>query len=132
MTDSPFDEQLRINSWTRKHKKRFISADARGLFTYVFEDLGEQFRIDDHNGETCKEIIIEHVNGETGDVFTLEEAKHDFEDDDYVLFSEVKGMEELNEIQPVKIKVISKLKGNVRSMKDKYRCCLWYFRAQHL
>jgi ubiquitin-activating enzyme E1 len=73
----------------------------------MFVDLGEEFRVDDHNGETCKEVLIEHVNNETGDVHTLEEAKHDFEDDDFVVFSEVKGMVELNSMEPAKIKVTS-------------------------
>ncbi|KAI1718094.1 thiF family domain-containing protein [Ditylenchus destructor] len=105
VTDSSYQTQLEINGWVRKHGKRFISADARGLFAYVFVDLGEKYRIDDHNGELCKEVILENVNAETGDVYTLEGAMHGFEDGDYVAFSEVQGMTELNTMNPVPIKV---------------------------
>lgn len=42
----------------RKHKKMFISADARGLFGYIFVDLGEQFCINDEFGEQIKEVIF--------------------------------------------------------------------------
>lgn len=106
VTDFPYHTQLEINGWVRKHGKRFISSDVRGLFAYVFVDLGEKYRIDDHNGELCKEVILEHINKETGDVYTLENAMHGFEDGDYIAFSEVQGMTELNTMSPVPIKVI--------------------------
>lgn len=38
---------------------------------------------------------------------TLEDVRHNFEDGDYVTFREVKGMIELNDCLPRKIKVIS-------------------------
>lgn len=54
-------------------------------------------------------VFIEYVDRETGDVSTLEGIFHGFEDGDYVTFSEVKGMVELNGIKPVKITVKSLL-----------------------
>jgi len=42
----------------RKHGKMFISADARGLFSYAFVDLGDQFAVTDPDGEACKEVWI--------------------------------------------------------------------------
>lgn len=41
-------------------------------------------------------------------MFTLEGSFHGFEDGDYIKFSEIRGMTELNAIDPVQIKVISK------------------------
>lgn len=58
MTDASYEVQLEVNDWTRKHGKKFILCDARGLFGYVFVDLGEQFRIDDEFGEQVKEVIF--------------------------------------------------------------------------
>ncbi len=38
----------------------------------------------------------------------LEEARHDLEEGDYVTFAEVKGMTELNNCPPRKVKVLGK------------------------
>uniref|UniRef100_A0A914RPN9 Uncharacterized protein n=1 Tax=Parascaris equorum TaxID=6256 RepID=A0A914RPN9_PAREQ len=89
LTDAPLTMQLEVNSWTRAYGKQFLAADARGLFAFIFVDLGADFVINDPNGEQCKEVSI----------------FHGFEDGDYVTFSEVKGMVELNGIKPVKITV---------------------------
>ena len=105
LTDAPHEKQLLVNSWTRKHQKYFISTDARGLFAYIFLDLGEKFQLDDKDGEQVKEVLIEYINRENGDVFTLENSMHGLEDGDYVKFSEVKGMTEINNIEPVKVTV---------------------------
>lgn len=58
MTDAPHERQLQVNTWTRKHHKLFISADARGLFAYIFVDLGEKYQLDDKDGEQVKEVIM--------------------------------------------------------------------------
>lgn len=105
ITDAPASTQLLVNEWTRKHKSRFLMADARGLFGYIFADFGPEFKVEDSNGEQCKEIMIEHVDRDTGDVITLEHMLHGFEDGDYVTFAEVGGMKELNGIAPIKITV---------------------------
>ena len=44
-----------------------------------------------------------------GLVTTLDESRHNLEDGDYVTFSEIKGMEELNGCEPRKVTV----KGNI-------------------
>lgn len=41
-------------------------------------------------------------------VTCLDEKRHGFEDGDYVTFTEVKGMKELNNCEPRKIKVLGK------------------------
>lgn len=48
--------QLKVNGWTRAYNRRMLVADARGLFAFVFLDVGNEFRIDDPNGEQCKEV----------------------------------------------------------------------------
>lgn len=106
ISEASFKTQIEINEWTRKHGRYFISADARGLFSYSFVDLGEKFRIEDQNGDPCKEVIIEYVDRESGNVMTLEGAFHGFEDGDFVTFSEIKGMTELNNIEPLKVTVV--------------------------
>lgn len=41
-----------------------------------------------------------------GIVTCMEDTRHGLEDGEYVTFSEIKGMEELNDSEPRKIKVI--------------------------
>jgi ubiquitin-activating enzyme E1 len=46
------------------------------------------------------------VQDEDGVVTALDETRHGFEDGDYVTFSEVEGMTELNGCEPRKVKVL--------------------------
>ena len=71
--------------------------------------MGDAFRIDDVDGEPPKEVWIEHINTENGDVTTLDGALHGFETGDSVQFDEVKGCTELNGHPPIKITVKSTL-----------------------
>ncbi|CAD6195430.1 unnamed protein product [Caenorhabditis auriculariae] len=105
LTDTNRAEQLTLSKWARVHGRKLLVADARGLFSYIFVDLGEKHVIDDRNGEQVREFLIEHVDRDTGDVTTLENLFHGLEDGDFVTFSEVKGMDELNGCQPLKITV---------------------------
>ena len=41
-------------------------------------------------------------------VTCLDETRHGYEDGDYVTFTEVQGMTELNNIDPIKIKVLGR------------------------
>jgi ubiquitin-activating enzyme E1 len=126
LTEASFALQAQVNKWTRQHGRYFISADARGLFSYSFVDLGEKFCVEDQNGDQCKEVIISYVDRETGNVLTLEDAFHGFEDGDHVTFSEVKGMAELNDIKPLKITVVSKFTNL-----DTLLLISYNFRAEH-
>ncbi|KRY23477.1 Ubiquitin-like modifier-activating enzyme 1 [Trichinella patagoniensis] len=105
ITEATLAEQKQINLWTRKYGKKFIAADCRGLFGVLFNDFGSNHIIDDSNGEPCTE--------ETGNVFVLEDTKHNLEDGDYVTFREVKGMVELNDCPPRKVKVINTMEFNI-------------------
>lgn len=50
-----------------------------------------------------------------GVVTCLDEARHGFESGDYVTFTEVQGMTELNGCEPVEIKTLGELSG--------FSCC---------
>ncbi|KAK0403088.1 hypothetical protein QR680_016712 [Steinernema hermaphroditum] len=105
LTDAPLEQQFLVNSWTRSKGRSLLVADARGLFSYIAVDVGKAFRIDDKNGEQCQEGHVEIINKENGDITLIENASHNLEDGDYVTFSEVKGMTELNGCQPIKVTV---------------------------
>ena len=63
----------------------------------------------DTNGQTEKSTMISYItNDDKGIVNTYDSKRHDFEDGDFVKFSEIKGMTEVNG-QEFQIKVIGSL-----------------------
>lgn len=48
------------------------------------------------------------LQDDEGVVTCLDETRHGYEDGDYVTFTEVQGMTELNNIDPIKIKVLGR------------------------
>ncbi|KAH6577593.1 hypothetical protein BASA61_006286 [Batrachochytrium salamandrivorans] len=101
VTETSLDKQLAINDITHKHGIKFISADVRGLFAVAFNDFGEQFVVTDQTGEEPLTGMIAAVSKDNeGVVASLEEQRHGLADGDYVTFTEVEGMEELNNIVP--------------------------------
>ena len=65
--------------------------------------MGDAFRIDD-DGEPQKEVLIEHINTENGEVTTLDGALHGFETGDSVQFEDCSYLN-----GPIKITVKSTL-----------------------
>ena len=107
LTNSTLDEQLRIAEITRKHNIALIIANCNGLVAQVFTDFGSKFRVFDTNGEQPISTMVASVTQEEeGVVAALDEVRHGLEDGDYVTFSEVEGMTELNGCKPMKIKVL--------------------------
>ncbi|RPD67265.1 ubiquitin activating enzyme [Lentinus tigrinus ALCF2SS1-7] len=99
-------KQLEINDWTHQNGVHFISADTRGLFATAFNDFGPKFTCVDPTGEQPLSGMIVSVDRDSEGVVTcLDETRHGLEDGDFVTFSEVQGMEELNGCEPRKITV---------------------------
>ncbi|KAI8927066.1 hypothetical protein BC831DRAFT_413232 [Entophlyctis helioformis] len=106
VTDMPIDQQLAINDITHKHNIKFIAADTRGLFGVAFNDFGKDFEVIDQTGEEPLQGMVAAVSKEAdGTVATLEEQRHGLEDGDYVTFTEIQGMTELNSAPPRPVKV---------------------------
>lgn len=73
----------------------------------VFCDFGTDFKIIDTNGNNPESVMIASISKEEKGVVTcLDETRHGFEDGDYVTFSEVEGMTQLNGCHPIKINVL--------------------------
>ncbi|CAI5449149.1 unnamed protein product [Caenorhabditis angaria] len=120
LTDTNRSVQIQVSKWTRAHSRRLLVADARGVFSYIFNDFGENFRIDDGTGEQVREFFIEHIDRATGEVTTLENLFHGLEDGDYVTFSEVKGLDGINGIEPIKIVVKNAFKFNIGKVAENF------------
>uniref|UniRef100_T1IJL7 E1 ubiquitin-activating enzyme n=1 Tax=Strigamia maritima TaxID=126957 RepID=T1IJL7_STRMM len=107
LTDSTYDEQLRISEVTHTNNISLIIADTKGLFGQIFCDFGTDFQVNDINGEQPVSAMIASVTKDAEGVVTcLDESRHGLEDDAHVSFSEVQGMVELNGCEPRKIKVL--------------------------
>ncbi|KAL1918648.1 uncharacterized protein VTP21DRAFT_2670 [Calcarisporiella thermophila] len=106
-TDVPLKKQLEINAFCHDNDIYFISADVRGLFGMAFNDFGKAFQVIDTTGEEPLTGMIAAISKDNEGIVTcLDESRHGLEDGDYVTFSEIKGMEELNGCSPKKIKVL--------------------------
>jgi molybdopterin/thiamine biosynthesis adenylyltransferase len=82
-----------INEYCHKKGKKFISCDAFGVFGRVFNDFANKFEVLDKNGEELQDCMIKSISvEEEGIVELLENAKHNFEDGDKVLFTLIEGM----------------------------------------
>ncbi|XP_047102553.1 ubiquitin-like modifier-activating enzyme 1 [Schistocerca piceifrons] len=107
LTESTLEEQLRVSEVTHSNDIALIVADVRGLFTQVFCDFGENFTVVDVNGESPVSAMIASISKDAeGLVACVDDARHGFEDGDFVKFSEIEGMTELNTCEPRKIRVL--------------------------
>lgn len=107
LTNSNLEEQIKIGEICHKNNIKFISVDTKGLFAELFCDFGENFSVIDVDGEEpITNMVAAITKDKEGVVTCLDEARHGYEDGDYVSFSEVQGMTELNGCKPIKIKVL--------------------------
>ncbi|GAB6029875.1 E1 ubiquitin-activating protein [Chamberlinius hualienensis] len=107
LTNSNLEEQKRVADIARKHNVALIMADTKGLFGQIFCDFGAEFVVRDVNGEQPLTAMVASISREAEGVVTcLDEARHGLEDGDFVTFTEVEGMTELNNCEPRKIKVL--------------------------
>ncbi|KAJ2307184.1 E1 ubiquitin-activating protein, partial [Coemansia sp. Cherry 401B] len=107
VTDLPQQQKLEISEAARQHNVCFISTETRGLFGYAFNDFGSEFLVIDPTGEEPLSGMVASIDqGQEGIVTCLDETRHGLEDGQFVTFSEVQGMTELNECEPRKVKVL--------------------------
>ena len=104
LTDTPLRDQLAIADFCHQNGIYVIVVDTFGLFGSIFVDLGKNFTVVDATGENALTGIVAGVNTE-GLVSALDETRHGLEDGDFVTFTEVEGMEALNNATPRKISV---------------------------
>lgn len=104
LTDTPLKDQLAIADYCHQNGIFVTITDTFGLFGSIFTDFGKNFTCGDPNGENPLSGIVSDIDAE-GLVTALDETRHGLEDGDYVTFSEVEGLEGLNDGTPRKITV---------------------------
>lgn len=104
LTNASITDQLTIGEYCHKQGIYVVVADTFGLFGSIFCDFGEKFTVLDPTGESPLSGIVAGIDDE-GLVSALDETRHGLEDGDYVTFTELKGMEKLNDAEPRKVTV---------------------------
>lgn len=104
LTGTTLNDQLAISEYCHDNGIYVIIADTFGLFGYLFNDFGKNFTVGDATGENPVNGIVAGIDNE-GLVSALDESRHGLEDGDFVTFTEVKGMEGLNNAAPKKVTV---------------------------
>lgn len=104
LTDTSLKDQLKIADYCHQNGIFVVITDTFGLFGTIFTDFGKNFTVGDPTGENPTSGIVAGIDSE-GMVSANDEARHGLEDGDYVTFSEVEGMEGLNDTAPRKITV---------------------------
>jgi ubiquitin-activating enzyme E1 len=104
LTNTPLKDQLAIADFCHENGIYVVVADTFGLFGYIFNDFGKNFTVGDATGEDPVGGIVADID-ESGLVSALDESRHGLEDGDYVTFTEIKGLEGLNNSDPRKVTV---------------------------
>jgi ubiquitin-activating enzyme E1 len=63
LTNSILDDAININRITHKFNIPFIMCGTYGLTGYTFNDFGENFTINDIDGEISESLILENIDG---------------------------------------------------------------------
>jgi len=104
LTGTPLKDQITLAGYCHKNGIFIVIADIFGLFGSIFTDFGKDFAIADSDGESPVSGIVADIDAE-GLVSALDETRHGLSDGDFVTFTEVQGMEALNNSEPRKITV---------------------------
>uniref|UniRef100_A0A0D9X387 E1 ubiquitin-activating enzyme n=1 Tax=Leersia perrieri TaxID=77586 RepID=A0A0D9X387_9ORYZ len=106
-TDIGLDKAYEFDDYCHSHCPpiSFIKAEVCGLFGSVFCDFGPEFTVLDVDGEDPHTGIIASIsNDNPAMVSCVDDERLEFQDGDFVVFSEVQGMSELNDGKPRKVK----------------------------
>ncbi|MCJ1257809.1 E1 ubiquitin-activating protein [Lignoscripta atroalba] len=104
LTSTPLKDQLAISDYCHQNGIFLVITDTYGLFGSIFTDFGKDFTVSDPTGENPASGIVAAIDTD-GLVSALDETRHGLEDGDYVTFTELQGMEALNNSDPRKVTV---------------------------
>ena len=101
----PKNELFKINEICRNNKKAFIYGILTGLSGFIFSDFGKEHIVYDKNGRKCKTYYCKNIEKSSKGLVSVDTSLEDFNlfNGNFVIFKNVKGMEELNESEPKKI-----------------------------
>jgi hypothetical protein len=101
------DNLFEANEFCRSKNIGFILSLGYGPSGIAFVDYGNEFLVNDADGEETKPFIVVNITQANPAIVTVHEDKrHKFQDGDYVQFKEIQGMIEINSLPPTEIEVI--------------------------
>jgi len=107
LTDASHAKSIEVDEFCRTQNPpiAFIRAETRGVFASVFCDFGPSFTVNDTDGEEPHAGIIASISNDNPALVTcVDDERLEFQDGELVTFEEVKGMPELNDGKPRKVK----------------------------
>jgi ubiquitin-activating enzyme E1 len=89
--DRPYDTQVELNEFSRKHSMSFVAVETAGVYGRTFCDFGEKFEIHDIDGETPLVVPFDSVerideDEESIRVRCVSGEKHDVSKGDQIQF----------------------------------------------
>ncbi|KAF6164867.1 hypothetical protein GIB67_017070 [Kingdonia uniflora] len=105
-TEISLGKAIEFDDYCHTHQPpiAFIKTEVRGLFGSVFCDFGSKFTVVDVDGEEPHTGIVASIsNGNPSFVSCVDDERLEFQDGDLVVFSEVRGMTQLNDGKPRKV-----------------------------
>ena len=127
LTECDYDLAIKIDKFCRENNIFLILCDIYGAAGRIINDFGNEFIVNDKDGEDPKEIMIKNIkikDEKTAEVTILDGLRHDFSDGDLVELIEVVGLDGINKKQ-FKVKSLSKDKfeiiGDLKDIKDDYK-----------
>ncbi|ELR14473.1 ubiquitinactivating enzyme E1 1, putative [Acanthamoeba castellanii str. Neff] len=107
VTEAGWGQKLEVGEWCHERGVAFVGAEARGVFGSVFCDFGEAHTVLDPNGEPpFQQMIASVTRDKPGVVTILDDRRLQLETGDFVKFTEVRGMTQLNDAPPRPITVL--------------------------
>jgi hypothetical protein len=107
VTEAGWGQKLEVSEWCHERGVAFVGAEARGVFGSVFCDFGEAHAVLDPNGEPpFQQMIASVTRDKPGVVTILDDRRLQLETGDFVKFTEVRGMTQLNDAPPRPITVL--------------------------
>uniref|UniRef100_A0A670HTV9 Ubiquitin like modifier activating enzyme 7 n=1 Tax=Podarcis muralis TaxID=64176 RepID=A0A670HTV9_PODMU len=129
LSNSPLEEQLRISDFCHSKNICFVLVDTKGLAGQLFCDFGEHFIVRNPSEAEPASAAIHHITQSNPGIVTVacdneERQGHRFEDGDWVKFSGVEGMTELNTSEPclIRLKGTCSLEVGDTSSFSPYKC----------
>lgn len=99
-----------LNNLCRENRKKFIYASTLGLSGFVFDDFGDEHIIINKTGDEPQSFLIKNITKEKEGKITINienESSSLYEFSECVVFKNIEGMTELNDQEPIKIKVLN-------------------------
>lgn len=97
LIDQSLSLQYSLSEFCHNSDIYFLIGDARGVYGRIFCDFGPNFVVQDSNGEQAANSIVASISRSNPALVTvLEETRHNLDNGDVIVLTDVVGMEELN------------------------------------